>query len=541
MAASVTLAPFANRMFRDLWLASQISNLGSLVQGVGAAWAMGLMTGSHSMVALVQSSNTLPIMVLALVAGALADSFDRRRIMLLAQVFMLAVSVVLAIIAWFGWLTPWLLLMFSFLIGCGGALFNPAWQASIGDIVPREQVPEAVALNSVGFNLARSVGPAIGGAIVAVLGVAAAFAVNAASYGAFILGILRLRVPGRDRSLPREGVAAAIGAGFRYLAMSPALLRVMARAALFGAGASSVLALLPVYARDMMGGTAVTYGLFLGCFGLGAIGGAVMNTRLRAALRNERTVEIGFAGFALAAAVLALFPVLAAVVPALVLAGACWVLALSLFNTTVQLSTPRWVLGRALAFYQMATFGGLAAGAWAWGAIADSAGIPAAFGGSAAMLVAGAFAGWAFHVSEFGEMDLTPLGLVPHAEPQIDLRARSGPIFVMVDYVIAQENVPEFLALMQERRRIRIRDGARRWALLRDLERPEMWSEKYYVPTWVDYARHLARRTKADDAVHRAIRALHRGAEPPKVSRKIERQTVPRQDDAPPLPPADLA
>lgn len=528
-------------MFRELWLASQVSNLGSLIQGVGAAWAMGLMTQSHSMVALVQSSNTLPIMVLALVAGALADSFDRRRIMLLAQLFMFAASVALALVAWVGWLTPWLLLALTFLIGCGGALFNPAWQASVGDIVPREQVPAAVGLNSMGFNLARSVGPAIGGAIVAAAGAAAAFTVNAASYVAFILGILRLRVPGRDLTLPREGVAPAIGAGFRYLVMSPALVRVMARAALFGAGASSVLALLPVYVRDTMAGTAVTYGAFLGCFGAGAICGALMNTRLRARLHNERVVEIGFAGFALAAAVLALLPVVWAVVPALLLAGACWVLALSLFNTTVQLSTPRWVLGRALAFYQMAAFGGLAAGAWAWGALADGAGIAAAFGLSAATLVAGALAGWVFRVSDFGEVDLTPLGLVTAAEPQIDLRARSGPIFIMVDYQIAQDDVPEFLALMQERRRIRIRDGARRWALLRDLERPEMWSEKYYVPTWVDYARHLARRTKADDAVHRAIRALHRGAEPPKVWRMIERQTVPRHDDAPPLPPADLA
>ncbi|MEI2807829.1 MFS transporter [Albidovulum sp.] len=541
MAASATLAPLRNRTFRELWLASQVSNLGSLIQAVGAAWAMGSLTASHSMVALVQSSNTLPIMVFSLVSGALADNFDRRRIMLTAQVFMFAVSVALAVVAWGGGLTPWLLLSFTFLIGCGGALFNPSWQASIGDIVPRDEVPGAVGLNSMGFNLARSVGPAIGGAIVAAAGVAAAFAVNAASYVAFIFGIARLPPVERDLSLPREGVAPAIGAGFRYMVMSPALIRVMARAALFGAGASSVMALLPVYTRDTMGGTAFTYGVFLGCFGLGAIGGVLMNARLRAALRNERVVEIGFAGFALAAAVLALLPVAWAVVPALFLAGACWVMALSLFNTTVQLSTPRWVLGRALAFYQMATFGGMAAGAWGWGWLSDEASTAAALLAASALLVAGGLAGWVLRVSEFGELDLSPLGLITAAQPRIDLRARSGPIFVMVDYEVAQVDVPEFLALMQERRRIRIRDGARRWSLLRDLDRPELWSEKYYVSTWVDYARHLARRTKADDTVSRAIRALHRGAEPPKVWRRIERQTVPRHDDAPPLVPSDLA
>jgi hypothetical protein len=392
-----------------------------------------------------------------------------------------------------------------------------------------------------GFNLARSIGPAIGGAIVAAAGVAVAFAINAASYVAFIIGIARLPRGERDASLPREGVAPAIGAGFRYAAMSPALLRVMARAAIFGIGASSIMALLPVYARDTMAGTAFDYGVYLGCFGVGAIGGVLMNARLRAVLKNERVVEIGFLGFALAAAVLALLPVTLAVVPALLLAGACWVMALSLFNTTVQLSTPRWVLGRALAFYQMATFGGMAGGSWAWGWVADQAGIATALGLAAAVLVAGGLAGWILRVSDFGELDLTPLGLMTAAEPRIDLRARSGPIFIMVDYEIAQGDVPAFLALMQERRRIRIRDGARRWSLLRDLERPEQWSEKYYVPTWVDYARHLARRTRADDAVHQAIRALHRGAQPPRVTRKIERQTVPRHDDAPPLAPSDLA
>lgn len=541
IAAPATLAPLRNRTFRELWLASQVSNLGSLIQTVGAAWMMGSLTASHSMVALVQSSNTLPIMVFSLVSGALADSFDRRRLMLVAQIFMCAVSVALALVAWRGGLTPWLLLSFTFLIGCGAALFNPAWQASIGDIVPREEVPGAVGLNSMGFNLARSIGPAIGGAIVAAAGAAAAFAVNAASYLAFILGIFRLPPVERDLTLPREGVAPAIGAGFRYMVMSPALIRVMARAALFGAGASSVMALLPVYTRDTMGGTAFTYGVYLGCFGVGAIGGVLMNARLRARLRNEHVVEIGFAGFALAAAALALLPAAWAVVPALLLAGACWVMALSLFNTTVQLSTPRWVLGRALAFYQMATFGGMAAGAWGWGRLSDAASTGTALLLAAGFLVAGGLAGRVLRVSEFGELDLSPLGLMTAARPRLDLRARSGPIFIMVDYEVAQADVPEFLRLMQERRRIRIRDGARRWSLLRDIERPELWSEKYYVSTWVDYARHLARRTRADDSVHQAIRALHRGAEPPRVARKIERQTVPRHDDAPPLSPSDLA
>lgn len=536
----MTFAPLAHRSFRDLWLASQVSNLGSLIQAVGAAWMMGSLTPSHGMVALVQSSNALPVMAFSLLSGALADNFDRRRIMVSAQIFMFAVSVMLAVLAWLGLLTPWLLLAFTFLIGCGTALFNPAWQASIGDMVPRADVAGAVSLNAMGFNLARSVGPAIGGAIVAAAGAAAAFAVNAASYIGFIIGILRWKRPLDEARLPREEIRRAIGAGFRYMAMSPALMRVMARSAIFGIGASALMALLPTYTRDTLGGSAFTYGLFLGCFGLGAIGGVFMNARVRARFSNERVVELAFAGFAVALAGLAFAPVIAVVVVMLVLGGMCWVLALSLFNTTVQLSTPRWVLARALSFYQTAVFGGLASGAWGWGAVADRVGIAVAYGAAAAVLVAGALLGKLFQVNEFDDLDLTPLGLKASAEPKIDLRARSGPIFIMVEYEIWHDDTAAFLALMQERRRIRIRDGAQRWALLRDLERPELWSEKYYVATWVEYSRHLSRRTKADLALQEAIRALHRGTEPPKVWRKIERQTVPQHDDAPPLPPPGL-
>ncbi|MCB2109924.1 MAG: MFS transporter [Defluviimonas sp.] len=541
MTPQPTLAPFSNRAFRELWVASQISNLGGLIQMVGAAWLMAGLTNSHGMVALVQSSNTLPIMAFSLLSGALADSYDRRRIMLVAQGFMFTVSCLLAAVAWTGVLTPWLLLSFTFLIGCGMALYNPSWQASVGDIVPREQVSGAVGLNSMGFNLMRSVGPAIGGAIVAVAGAAAAFLANAASYVFLLVALFRWSGAPARPALPREDLGRALGAGLRYMAMSPSILKVMGRSALFGFAASALMALLPLYAKDTLSGSALLYGLLLGCFGLGAIGGVLVNARLRVLLGNENVTRAAFAGFALAVEVLAFLPHLAAVVPALLLAGSCWVLALSLFNTAVQLSTPRWVVGRAMSIYQTATFGGMSLGAWVWGHLSDTHGIGFALALAGLVLAIGALAGRLLRLSEFEDLDLTPLGLLTAAEPRLDLRARSGPVFIMVDYAIAQDDTDAFLALMRERRRIRLRDGAQRWALLRDLERPEIWSEKYYVPTWVDYTRHLSRRTKADVALQEAIRALHRGAEPPRVTRKIERQTVPEHDDAPPLPPADLA
>ncbi|WP_420342305.1 MFS transporter [Paenirhodobacter sp.] len=537
MPRSSVLTPFRNPTFRALWGATLVSNLGGLIQAVGAGWMMAQLTPSHGLVALVQSSNTLPIMVFSLIAGALADNFNRRRIMIFAQLFMALVSAALAVCGWLGVLTPWLLLAFTFLIGCGMALFNPSWQASMGDIVNRDDLPSAVSLNSMGFNMMRSLGPAIGGLIVAAAGAAAAFALNALSYVPLTLALARWKPAYPQPKLPPETLGSALGAGLRYVLMSPALLRVMGRGAVFGFAAVSVMALLPLVARDTLGGTALTYGILLGCFGLGAIGGVALNGPLRERLSNEVVVRLAFLGFALAVGALANSALLALSCLALLLAGACWVLALSLFNVTVQLATPRWVVGRALSFYQTATFGGMATGAWVWGALADAQGVGFALCGAGVLLLIGAALGFWLRLAEFSTLDLDPLDRFRAPEPQLEIKPRSGPIMVMVDYLIEPADTDAFLGLMQERRRIRIRDGARQWALLRDLENPRQWTESYHVPTWLDYLRHNQRRTKADAENLDNLRALHRGdAGLPRVHRMIERQTVPPHDDIPPRP-----
>ena len=354
------LAPLANPTFRTFWLASLASNFGGLVQAVGAAWTMTTLAASADMVALVQASTTLPIMLFSLASGAIADNFNRRRVMIAAQVGMFVVSAALAVCAWADLLTPWLLLGFTFAIGCGVALNNPSWQASVGDIVERGHLPAAVALNSVGFNLTRSVGPAIGGAIVAAAGAAAAFAVNAASYLAIIAALVAWKPKLPESPLPPEGLRQAMGAGLRYVAMSPHIGVVLMRSFLFGLTSVAVLALLPLVARNFAGRGALTYGLLLGAFGVGAIGGAFLGARLRASLSSEWIVRIAFAAFAACAVATALSPLEWATAAGLALGGAAWVLALSLFNVTIQLSTPRWVVGRGLALYQTAVFGGMA-------------------------------------------------------------------------------------------------------------------------------------------------------------------------------------
>ncbi|HWN07428.1 MAG TPA: MFS transporter [Steroidobacteraceae bacterium] len=523
-AEPTALSPMRFPVFRAVWFASTLASFGALIQSVGAAWLMISIAQSADMVALVQTSIALPVMLLSLVAGALADNRDRRIVMLGTQVFMLTVSVVLAAFAWAGLITPWLLLLFTFLIGCGSAFNAPAWQASVGDMVPRTELPGAVALNSLGFNIARSVGPAIGGAIVAAAGAAAAFAVNAASYVALIVVLARwhpVRIPG---ILPRESLGAAMAAGIRYASMSPAIRNVLLRSAIFGAGASGLVALMPLVARHLLGGGPLVYGLMLGAFGVGAVAGAIGAARLRREFATETIVRAACVAFAIAAAIAGLSTNLPTTMAGLLLAGAGWVLTLATFNVAVQLSAPRWVVARALSLYQMAAFGGMAGGSWLWGVVAEREGIMFSLLACATVLLAcAAFGAWR-PLAQSKDLDLDPLR--DHwKEPQtaVPVDPRTGPVVITIEYVIREEDQMRFLVAMSERRRIRRRDGALNWRLLRDLSDAELWIERYETPTWLDYLRLNNRVTRNDAVVPESLRALHRGPDAPRVRRMIER------------------
>ncbi|QKD02092.1 MFS transporter [Mesorhizobium loti] len=520
------LAPFRHGIFRAVWAASLVSNFGGLIQGVGAAWMMTTIATSPYQVALVQASTTLPIMLFALVAGAIADSFDRRKVMLVAQTFMLVVSVLLTVFTYYNLLTPWTLLAFTFLIDSGTALNSPSWQASVGDMVPRNKVPAAVALNSMGFNLTRSVGPAIGGIIVAAAGAAAAFAANAVSYIGLIIVMARWKRDVPVSTLPRESLGAAMGAGLRYVAMSPNIGKVLVRGAAFGFSAGAVLALLPLVARDVVKGDALTYGIMLGAFGIGAVGGALISVRLRQLLSSETMVRCAFAGFALCAFNAAISHHAWQTSLGLLVGGACWVIALSHFNVTVQMATPRWVVGRVLSVYQTATFGGIALGSWIWGVVADAHGAETALIAASITMLAGGAIGLLLPLPQQQVLNLDPLNRFKEPHLALDLKPRSGPIAIMIEYVIRHEDEAEFLATMAERGRIRRRDGARNWTLARDLENPTIWIEHYHTPTWLEYVRHNGRITHADAMVGDRLRALHSGEEPPRVRRVIERPTT---------------
>lgn len=519
------LAPLNHPVFRAVWITSLATNFGGLIQSVGAAWMMSSIA-SAQMVALVQASITLPIMLLSLAAGALADTVDRRKIMLAAQTFMLLVSAGLSVMTYLGLITPWVLLSFTFLIGCGVAFNGPAWQASVGDMVPREDLAGAVTLNSMGFNLARSVGPAIGGMIVAAAGAAAAFAVNAVSYIGLLVVLFRWRPDRPKQALPREGLLAAMVGGVRYAFLSPRVTAVLLRAVVFGVGASAVQALMPLVAREGGGGPLV-FGLLLGAFGVGAVGGALFVGKLRARYETETIVRVAGLAFAVAAATIGYSPWLALTLPALMVAGAGWVLVLSTFNVTVQMSVPRWVVARALALYQMAAFGGMAGGSWLWGSLAQSQGLDTALGLSAGVLLLSVVIGLRVPLPSTANLNMDLLRRWTEPETQLPIEPRSGPVVVSIAYRIREEDIDAFLAVMDDRRRVRRRDGARQWCLLRDLAEPDVWVEKYQTATWLDYIRHNQRITQADADIAERIRALHQGPDKPVVHRLIERTTAP--------------
>jgi MFS family permease len=518
------LLPLRNPVFRAFWTANLASNLGTLVQTVGASWMMTLIAGSADMVTLVQAAAAAPIVLFSVVAGAVADNFDRRRVMLVAQICMLVVSILLTAVALADLLTPGLLLAFTFLLGCGTALHTPSWQASFADIVPRKDLPAAVALNGMGFNITRGIGPALGGVIVAALGATAAFIVNAVSYVALIAALWRWQPPARANMLPRESLSSAVMAGLRYIVMSPHLEAILLRAFVFTFAVVSVLALLPILARDQLRGGALLYGLLFGSFGVGGVAGALVSGAMRARFSTESYVRLSFAGFAVCTAVLAVTDWVWLASLALFIGGACWVLALSMFNIGVQLSTPRWVVGRSLALYQTANFGGQALGAWTWGVAA------VALGPSATLLIATALMGIGMLMG-FGRLSLPALAS-PNLDPSNrwkapnvsrDVVARSGPIKIMIEYLIREEDMNAFLTIMAERRRTRRRDGARRWSLVRGVENAELWIESYHFPTWMDYVRYNHRVTQADVYISEGLHSLHAGDEPPLVRRMVER------------------
>jgi len=518
-----TLAPFRSRTFLKIWSASLVSNFGSLIQAVGASWLMTSLAPSADYVALVQASTSLPIMLLALPSGAVADIWDRRAIMLIAQSLMLTVSVVLAVITFMGLIGPWSLLTLTFLLGCGTALYGPAWQSSVGEQVPREHIPAAVSLNTMSYNLARTAGPAVGGIIVATAGAPFAFVVNALTYVGLLIMLATWRRQKTESHLPPETMFMAMSAGLRYTRLSPAIRAVLLRGLLLGVIGSAIWALMPLIARDLLGGGARTYGVLFGTFGGGAVVGALSSAAARQRFRNETIVRVATLAFGVTAAISAFSPWLPLTLFGFLIGGAAWVLMLSTFNITIQMSSPRWVTGRALAVYQMVIFGGMAIGSWIWGEVAHSHGLVIALAVSAVLMFASTLLGLSATLPQTEGLNLAPSRGPPNITLRVELGPESGRVIVTVEYRVAEHDQLAFAKAMQELRRIRRRDGARRWMLMQDMSEPELWVERFHSPSWVEHLRRYHRFTVADQEIERRAVAFHRGDTPPKVRHLLER------------------
>ncbi len=521
-AADGVAAPLRHAAFRRIWLASLLSNLGLLIQAVGAAWAMTQMTSSADKVALVQTALMLPVMLISMPAGAIADMYDRRIVALVSLGIALAGATALSMLAWFGRVTPEILLTFCFIVGCGMALFGPAWQSSVSEQVPPETLPSAVALNGISYNIARSFGPAIGGIVVATAGAVAAFAANAVLYIPLLVVLFLWRRTSEPSRLPRERLNRAMVSGVRYIANSPPIRIVLARTLVTGLIGGSVSALMPLVARDLLHGGAQTYGIMLGAFGMGAVIGALNITEVRRRMSGEAAVRacaLSMAG-AIAAVALSRSPLLTAA--ALVVAGAVWMLAVALFNIGVQLSAPRWVAGRSLAAFQASIAGGIAMGSWGWGRLTDAAGVEFALLVSAALMFASPLLAIWLRMPPVGARN-DDAEVLADPEVRLSLTGRSGPLVVEIEYRVAQESARAFHNVMQEVQLSRQRNGAYGWSIARDIADPELWTERYHCPTWLDYLRQRNRSTQPERALYQRAMDFHLGPDPVRVRRMLER------------------
>ncbi len=516
-AAPGAWSPLKIGLFRAMWLAILGSNVGTWINDVAAAWVMAERTGSPLMVALVQSATTVPVVLLALVAGTLADIVDRRRYLLFTQGWMLLVAATLATLTGLSMLTPGLLVALTFAMGCGAAMAMPAQAAIVSELVPRPMLASAVALNSIGINIARSLGPAIGGLIVAQLGPSWAFGLNALSFAAMLIVLTRWTPDAMASTLPPEGFGAGLRAGLRYALRAGRLQAVLVKSAGFFFFASAVTALLPLVVRGEMHGGAGLYGILLGCIGIGAVTGALVLPMLRARMDRDLLVLLATLACALSLFGLAWLRHMALLPVAMLVNGFAWITVLSSLQIAAQTAVPPWVRARALSLYIMVFSLGMAAGGLSWGSIAQRTSIPLALTiASVGAVIAGLLV-WRVRIAGSEELDLRPAGYWPAPELAVPVSHDRGPVLVTVEYRIADADRAAFHVLMGELGRTRRRDGAVLWGVAEDVATPGIHLEYFVTSSWVEHLRQHERVTAEDRDHQQKVRALHRGEHAPIV------------------------
>lgn len=524
---SGTWTPLIYTWFRWLWIANIVSNIGTWMQNVGAAWLMTELAPSALLVALVQTATNLPVFLLGVPAGAAGDLFERRKLLLFTQGLMLAAAAVLGVLTLAHSTGPWTLLWLTFALGLGATMNGPTWQAIMPDLVPRSELPAAIALNSVGFNLARAVGPALGGAVVAAVGAGAAFILNAISFvGVMVVLWLWKREGRRDpeqhsRPISSERIGAAMLAGIRYVRFAPPIHSVLLRSGSFIISAAALWSLLPLVAKVELHRQSTGYGVLLGCLGAGCILGAMMLHRLRQAFSLDSMVSAAVAVFGVLNILLAYLTSYGAVAGALVLTGVCWMTVNSTLTTATQTAVPGWVRARALAVYLLVFQGAMAVGSVIWGAVATRIGLRHTFLAAGIALLVAAAATFRLRLAGLRELDTRPSGHWPEPTLVVERHEEHGPVLVTVEYSITPADAREFARAMQLMRRLRRRDGALRWGLFEDAATPGRYIETFVVESWAEHVRQHERVTIADRETEERAFAFHQGADPPKVTHWI--------------------
>lgn len=505
-------------VFRALWVAGLLSSLGSWVHMVAAAWLMTSLTSSVAPVALLLTASSIPTFALALPAGALADVVDRRRLIILTQSAQALVTAVLAGLALTGTVTSSVLLSLTVALAAATTLSSPVMLAVMPELVSREQLPAAIALNSTAFTLAQAVGPMLGGVIVAVAGPGAAFTFNAVSFLAVVAVAVTWRRARPVATLPAEHVLGAIRTGLRYIGHAPALGVVLSRAAFYALSFAAVPALLPVVSRVQVGTGAGGYGLMLGSLGLGGLAGSLLLPRLRARFDHERLVMAALCVYAAVLVALSQANTLAFAVPVLGLAGLAGMTIMSTLNIAAQSAVPAWVRGRGLAVYQLTFAAAMALGAAGWGVLATAYGISVAMISAACALLANVAVALRLRLSVADGLDTRPL----HADtPLLDAGhdPDDGPVLVTIHYRVDDEDA--FRSAMRSLGTIRKRDGALHWGVFQDLVEPQRHVESFLVTSWAEYERLQARAIVSDGPVLAIAEQVHSGEGPPHVHRYL--------------------
>ena len=500
-------APLRNRVYRDLFIASFVSNIGTWMQNVGAQWFLVEKHSSALIVALVQTASLGPTLVLGLLAGVLADLFDRRRLLMVLQSYAVLVTLALAVVTYLGRLGPTSLLMFTVALGCASALTGPAWQAIQPELVPREQIPAAATLSSVSANVARAIGPAIGGVVVAWAGPAAVFGINAISFAGIIVVLAGWKRPKQSAPIEREHLGQAIITGLEYVRNGPIFRRILLRAGLFVFPASALFALLPVAAAHTWHLGASGYGVALGEIGFGAVLAVVIAAQVRQNVSANALLAVGAAVYGCAPLAVAWLP-FAAATPVLVLSGMAWLITLTTLNAEAQLVLPRWVRARGLSMYLLVFTGSQAVGSYVWGLVATRAGLNVALIWSAVLLGAAALSVAALPLRPFpADRSLDVSTAWPEPTVVFEPHPNDGPVLVNTRYRVSTENLDPFVEAMSAVRRSRLRTGGHSWRLYHSPEDPDTVIERFTVPSWSEFQRqHTERWLDYDhEAVSKAV------------------------------------